>query len=177
MAFLELLGVVADIISAFSDHDTHFDVTCDTLELFELSSSWRGTARISGAGNHVRTESVSFSTRVSMPDENEHNRTKRDILRDRLRKWASESFAETGTLPKEAIVLNPSENCLSCEGFVRFKDNRWVITPTSHGATHYGAYKLYFKKGSEAVGHEDLEYLFKAPTTARVSSVDIKDGF
>ena len=113
MAFLELLGLVADIISAFSDHDTHFDVTCDTLELFEISSSWRGTARISGAGNHIRTESVSFSTKVSMPDENESNHTKRDILRERLQKWASESFADAGTLPKDAIVLNSSENCLS----------------------------------------------------------------
>lgn len=177
MGLLDVLFVAADIIDMFSDHDTHFEVTCDTLELFEIGTSWKGTARVHGAGAHVCTQSVNYSTTVSMPNEDDHNRTKRGILRDQLRNWASKTFAGGVSLPKEAIVLNESENCLSCEGFVKQVGNQWVITPNMHGAKYYGAYKLFLAKGTEAVGHEELEYLFIAPTVGYVSSVDVSDGF
>ena len=177
MSFLDLLLGAAEIIDTFADHDTHFKVTCDTLELFEVGTSWKGTARVHGAGAHLRTENVSYTTKVTMPDEDDYNRTKRSILRDRLRKWASEAFADGSVLPKEAIVLNDSENCLSCEGFIKQVGDRWVITTNVKEAQYYGAYKLFFEKDGECVGYEELEYLFKAPTVGYVSSVDVNDGF
>lgn len=177
MGFLDFLLAAVDIVDTFTDHDTHFHVTCNTLELFEVGTSWKGTARVHGAGAHVRTETVDYSTTVTMPEEDNYNRTKRSILRDRLRDWASKTFAEGRTLPKEAIVLNESENCLSCEGFVKQVGNRWVITTSMYDAKYYGAYKLFLTKGTESVGYEELEYLFKAPTVGYVSSVDVSDGF
>lgn len=177
MGFWDLLLGAAEIIDAFTDHDTHFKVTCNTLELFEVGTSWKGTARIHGAGAHVRTETVDYSTTVTMPEEDNYNRTKRSILRDQLRKWASKTFADGSTLPKEAIVLNDAENCLSCEGFVKHVGDQWIITTNMKEAQYYGAYKLFFEKGGECVGYEELEYLFKAPTVGYVSSVDVHDGF
>lgn len=175
MGLLDFLFVVADTIDTFSDHDTHFKVTCDTLELFEIGTSWQGTARVHGAGSHIRTQAVSYATTVTMPHEDDHDRTKRSILRDRLRKWASETFADGSMLPKEAIVLNDSENCLSCEGFVKQVGNQWIITTNMQDAKYYGAYKLFLKKSGETVGYEELAYLFKAPTVGYVSSVDVHD--
>lgn len=177
MGFLDFLLGAAEVIDAFTDHDTHFKVTCDTLELFEIGTSWKGTARVHGAGAHIRTEAVNYTTTVTMPNEDDYNRTKRNILRDRLRKWASETFANGLTLPKESIVLNDSENCLSCEGFVKQISNRWVITTNMGDAQYYGAYKLFFEKSGESLGYEELDYLFKAPTVGYVSSVDVHDGF
>lgn len=177
MGFLDFLLLAADVVDTFSDHDTHFEVVCDTLELFEIGTSWRGTARVHGAGNHVQTQTVNYTTTVTMPDEDDYNRTKRSILRDRLRKWASDTFADGLMLPKEAIVLNDTENCLSCEGFVRKSGNRWVITTNVRNAQYYGAYKLFIKKGSGHVGHEELAYLFTEPTVGYVTSVDVSDGF
>jgi len=177
MGFLDVLFAAADIVSTLTDNDTHFNVSCDTLELFEIGTSWRGTARVHGAGAHVRSQSVDFSTTVTMPSEDDYNRTRRSILRDRMLKWASETFSASGSLPKEAIVLNESENCLSCEGYVKKVGNRWLITSSMKDAEYYGAYKLYLEKGGESIGYEELEYLFKAPTVGYVSSVDVHDGF
>lgn len=177
MGFLDFLLGAAEVIDAFTDHDTHFKVTCDTLELFEIGTSWKGTARVHGAGTHVRTQTVNYTTTVTMPYEDNYNRTKRSILRDRLRDWASKTFADGVMLPKEAIVLNESENCLSCEGFVKQVGGQWIITTSVRDATYYGAYKLFLTKGTENVGYEELEYLFKAPTVGYVSSVDVSDGF
>lgn len=177
MGFLDFLFGAAEVIDAFTDHDTHFNVTCDTLELFEIGTSWKGTARVHGAGSHVRTQAVNYTTTVTMPYEDNYNRTKRSILRDQLRNWASKTFADGFTLPKEAIVLNESENCLSCEGFLKQVGSKWVITTNMREATYYGAYKLFLTKGTESVGYEELEYLFKAPTVGYVSSVDVSEGF
>lgn len=174
MGFMDFLVGVMDVLT---DHDTHFKVSCDTLEIFEIGTTWKGTARVHGAGNHIRTEHVDFSTTVTMPDEDDYNRTRRSILRDRLRKWASETLANGTTLPKEAIVLNESENCLSCEGFVKQVGKKWVITTSMREAKYYGAYKLFLSKNGEELGYEELEYFFKAPTVGYVSSVDVHDGF
>ena len=177
MGFLDFLVGAAGIIDALTDNDVPFTVKCDTLELFEIGTSWRGTARVHGAGAHVRSVNVDYSTTVRMPSEDDYNQTKRDILRKRLRSWASETFANGSTLPKEAIVLNEGENCLTCEGFVTQIGNRWVITSNSRDAKYYGAYKLYIKKRDENIGYEDLQYYFKEETTARIYGVDVHDGF
>ena len=177
MGFLDFLLLAADVVDTFTDHDTHFKITCDTLELFEIGTTWKGTARIHGAGAHIQTQTVSYITTVTMPNEDDYNRTKRSILRDRLRKWASETFADGDMLPKEAIVLNETENCLSCEGFVKQIGNKWIITTNIRDAKYYGSYKLFVERSGESIGYEELEYLFKAPTVGYVSSVDVTDGF
>lgn len=177
MGFLDVLAAAAEIYSAFSDNSTHFKLECSSLEIFEIGTIWQGTARTHGAGNHIETKKVSFETELIMPSENESQRTCRDILRDNLLKWASETFAYGKKLPKEAIVLNNNENCLSCEGFIKQEGSKWVITTNINEAKYYGAYKLFISKKGENLGHEDLDYYFKTPTTARVTSVDVHEGF
>lgn len=177
MGFLDLLLTAAEVVDALSDHSTPYDFKCDTLELFEIGTKWQGTARVHGAGTHVATEQVSFSETLTMPDENERNLTRRGVLRDKFRKWCGKEFSEGGALPKEAIVLNHGENCLSCEGFVKKTSKGWVITNHANGAKYYGSYKIFVSSKGKPLGYEDLEYLFKAETVARISSVDVHDGF
>lgn len=177
MGFLDFLGEVAMVVDALSDNDTHFNVTCNTLEIFEIGTTWKGTARVHGAGEHVRTEKVNYSTTVTMPEEDSHDYTRRGLLRKELREWCGKTFANKSTVTKETIVLNDGENCLTCEGFIRKVGDKWVLTNNSHEAEYYGAYKLYITKEGKDVGHKDLEYLFMAETLGYVSSVDVHEGF
>ena len=125
----------------------------------------------------MRTIAVDYSTTVTMPKEDDLDCTRRGILRRRLREWCGKTFANKSTVAKEVIVLNDDENCLSCQGFVKEIDGKWIITNDSRDATHYGAYKLFITKGGEDVGHEDLNYYFMADTVGYVTSVDVHDGF
>ena len=177
MGFMDFVLAALNVADMFADHDTHFEVTCDTLEIFEIGTSWRGTARVHGAGAHLRTESVDYTTRLTMPEEDDYNRTRRSILRDRLLKWASDTFADGAALPKEAIVLNESENCISCEGFAKQVGGRWVITTSMRDAKCYCSYKLFLETGGKSVGYEELHRLFKADTVGYVTQVDVRDGF
>ena len=177
MGFFDFLLEVASVASAFADHDTHFQVTCDTLEIFKIGNNWKGTARVHGAGEYVRTEMVNYSTTITMPAEESQNYTRRGLLRKSLREWCGKTFANKSTVSKETIVLNNGENCLSCEGFIKKVNGKWIITTNSKDAEYYGAYKLYFTKEGEDVGYEDLEYYFMADTLAYVSSVSVHDGF
>ena len=177
MGFWDFLGEVATVVDSLSENDTHFNVTCDTLEIFEISTIWKGTAKIHGAGEHVRTENVNFSTTVTMPEEDTHNYTRRGLLRKDLREWCGRTFANTETVAKETIVLNDNENCLSCEGFIKKLNNKWVLTSSSRDAEYYGAYKLYITQDGTDVGHKDLEYLFVADTLGYISNTSIKEGF
>lgn len=177
MGFLDVLFGVAEIVDALSDNSDYFRVTCSTLEVFEIGTTWKGTARVSGAGEHIETKKVWYSTKLEMPKEGNSKYTRRGILRKNLYSWVSETFANGVSMPKEAIVLNDSENCLSCEGFAKKVDDKYVITNNQSNAQFYVAYKLNVSKDSNTLGHEDLRYYFKAETTARVTSVDVKDGF
>lgn len=177
MGFLDFLLGAAEIVDALSDKNTYFNVTCDTLEIFEIGTAWEGTARVHAAGKHLKTETVSYSTTIAMPEEGNANYTRRGLLRKNLREWCGKTFANKSTVSKETIVLNKGENCLSCEGFIKKSDGKWIIVNNSRDAEYYGAYKLYLKQGGNDVGHEDLEYYFEAATLGYISSVDVHDGF
>lgn len=177
MGLFDVLLGVAEVIDALSDNDTHFDVHCKTLELFEIGTTWKGTARVHGAGKHIRTEKVDYSTTVTMPEEDTAKYTRRGLLRKELREWCGEMFANKSTVTKETIILNDGENCLSCEGYIKNVDGKWLLTDSPHNAEYYGAYKLYLVKAGEDVGYEDLKYLFIEDTLGYVTSVDVKKGF
>ena len=173
MGFLDFLGDVATIVDAITDNNTHYHVTCKTLEIFEIGSSWKGTARVHGAGEHVRTEHVDFSTTVTMPEKDSHDYTRRGLLRKDLREWCGRTFANKSTVTKETIVLNNSEDCLSCEGFIKKVGSKWIITTNSREAEYYGAFKLFLTQNGQDVGHEELDYLFMADTLGYVSNVSV----
>ncbi len=179
MGFFDILLGAASIIDALSDSGEHFSVTCNTVEVFKIGDHWQGTARIHGAGEHVSTEHVSYNTVITLPKEGNSNYTPRGLLRKSLREWLGENFSTEKSIPKDAIVLNPSENCLSFEGFAKKQAGRWMMVPDYSSATNYVAYKLTLrnKDKNTAVGHDELFELFKAETIARVSRVDVKDGF
>lgn len=177
MGILDILLGAAQIVDALSDNNTYFKVTCDTLEIFEIGTTWEGTARVHSAGKHLRTETVSYSTTIAMPKEGNSNYTRRGLLRKNLREWCGQTFANKSTVSKETIVLNKGENCLSCEGFIKKTSGKWIITNNSKDAEYYGAYKLYLTKEGQDVGYEDLEYYFEADTLGYISSVDVHDGF
>lgn len=177
MGFLDFLAGVAHVADTLSDHNTYFQVNCNTLEIFEIGTTWKGTARVHGAGNHIRTEKVDYSTTITMPPEDSQDYTRRGSLRKELREWCGKTFANKSTVTKETIVLNEGENCLSCEGFIKKVNGKWVLTNNPNEAEYFGAYKLYLTKEGKDVGYEDLEYLFKADTLGYVSSVSVHDGF
>lgn len=177
MGLFDFLSDVVDVLDELTDNDTHYRVSCDTLEIFEIGTTWKGTARVHGAGEHVRTEKVDYSTIVTMPEEDTHDYTRRGLLRKDLREWCGRTFANKSTVTKETIVLNDGEDCLSCQGFIKKVENKWILTTNSHEAEYYGAYKLYLTKDGKDVGHEDLDYLFMADTLGYVSSVNVKEGF
>ena len=173
MGFLDVLLGVAEVVDALTDKDTHYQVSWKTLELFEIGTTWKGTARVHGAGEHIRTVKVNYSTTVTMPAEESHSYTRRGLLRKDLREWCGKEFANKNTVTKETIVLNKGENCLSCEGFVKQVNDKWILTNSAESAEYYGAFKLYLTKGGDDVGYEDLEYLFMADTLGYVTSVDV----
>lgn len=177
MGLLDILCGVAEIVDTLSDKNTYFEIKCNTLEVFEIGTHWVGTARLQGAGEHLQTEKVNFSTKIAMPYEAPSRSTKRDVLRKNLLNWASGTFAKGDKLPKESIVLNPQENCLSCEGFAKKVGNNYEIVTDTTVADCYVSYKLIISKDSSVLGHEDLNYYFKEATTARITSVDVKNGF
>lgn len=177
MGFFDILLGAAEIVDTFRDKNTYFKVECNTLEIFEIESTWKGTARVYSVGVHVRTEKVNYSTTITMPEEDSHNYTRRGHLRKDLREWCGRTFANKSTVTKETIVLNDGEDCLTCEGFIKKVDDKWVLTRDSRDAEYYGAYKLYLTSEEKDIRHEDLEYLFIADTLGYVSSVDVHDGF
>ena len=177
MGLLDILFGVAEIVDTLSDKDTYFEIKCSHLEIFKLETKWKGTAKIFEAGEHLQTEKVDFSTKISMPYESPSHATKRDVLRENLLNWLSDTFANGQRLPKDCIVLNPQENCLSYETFAKKNGEDYMITFDSNEAEYYLSFKLDVFKETKALNFEDLDYYFKAETTARVTSVDVKDGF
>ena len=178
MGLFDVLYVAAEVIDLFAGNKgTCFQVACDTLEIFEIGTAWKGTARVHGAGAHVRTEHVNYTATITMPAEDSSKYTRRGLLRKELREWCGKTFANKSTVTKETIVLNPGENCLSCEGFIKKTDGKWIITANPKDAEYYGAYKLYLSKEGKDIGHDDLDYYFMAETLGRVTSVSVKDGF
>ena len=166
-----------DILSSLSSpisRYTHYTITCDTLEVFEIGFSWKGTERIHGIGSHIDTIKVNYSTNVSMPPENTENHTPRGMLRKKLLTWASETLANGTSLSKESIHLNKSEDCLSCEGFIQKINGHWVITTNARNAEYYGAFKLNVSQGNKKIYHDELEYLFKDPTVLYMNCIDVR---
>ena len=174
------MGDVATVLDAISGPSgTKYNVECESFELFEIGTSWRGTARVHGAGEHLQTMKVNASTTVFLPrnDDNSYY-TPRGLLRKELREWAGREFALSGTISKDMIVLNDGENCLSIEGYVKKHNGSWKLVNGPGNGTHYGSYKLCISEvGGAEIGHEELYQLFKAETLGRVSSVDVSDGF
>lgn len=179
MGLLDILGTVATVADMFIDHDEKFIVKCDTIEVFQIGDSWQGTVRVHGAGTHVSSDSVSYSTTIKLPESGNTTYTPRGLLRKQLRDWLGEKFSIEGSIPKEAVVLNASENCLSFEGYAKKVSGIWKMTSSLNSATHFVAYKLfvYHENNKQAVGHDELFELFKAPTVGYVTSVDVHDGF
>ena len=150
------------------------------VEIFETGEHWEGTARVHGAGKHIKTQAVSYQTTIAYPNKDDNARyTRRGMLRKDLREWLAKNFSSLSSIPKEAVVLNPSESCLSFEGFAKKENGKWMVTPNAYNATNFVSYKLfvYEKEGHKAVGHDELSYPFKEDTLGYVSSVDVSDGF
>lgn len=166
MGFLDFLTVAAGVVDILSGKPK-YTITCEILELFEAGTTWVGTARVHGAGRHLSTEHVNFST--SFEDNGPED------AREKVRKWAEDSFANGGSLPKGKIILNEYEDCLSCDGFVKKVNGKWTMQkqPTNH----YASFKLYVTRENKALGYDELKRVFIAPTTARITNVDVHDGF
>ena len=177
MGLFDVLLGVASVLDAFSDDSEKFEIECNSLELFEIGTSWQGTARVHGAGNHIRTEKKYIKDSVLMPKEDTHDHTRRYILRENMLKWAIDTLANGKAVSKDHLVLNPNEDCLSFEGFMKKDGNSYRITTNASEADYYGSYKLTIYKDNKMLSYEDLHYYFKADTVGYVSSVNVSDGF
>lgn len=180
MDIFNFLGSAAMFLDALSGPSgKKYDVSCESFELFEKGTTWRGTARVHGAGAHLETIMVNANTTLFLPDRSDNSQyTPRGLLRKSLREWAGQQFAFLGTISKDMVVLNEGENCLSIEGFVKKVNDKWKLVNDAGKGTHYGAYKLCLtEKNGSVIGYEELYHLFKADTIGRVSSVDVHDGF
>ncbi len=176
MGLLDFLLEVADVLT--SESGKKYTASCETFELFEIGTTWRGTARIHGAGNHLETIKMNISNSLTLPDEGTVDHTPRGLLRRDFLKWASENFAYSGNIAKDMIILNEGENCLSVEGYVKKRSDSWKLVSSSADATHYGAFKVYlYDKNGAMVGHTELSHLFLEATRGYVTSVDVTDGF
>lgn len=171
MGIMDLFLSAVTIADALSDKSEYFDVKCNVVEVFKIGDSWQGTARVHGAGSHVSSDSVNYSTTIKLPDESHGSYTERGLLRKELFTWLGNNFSVEGSVPKEALVLNPSENCLSFEGFAKKLGGKWMVTANEYTATNYVSYRLVVsrKKDGKILGHDELDYLFKKPTTAYVT--------
>ena len=180
MDFFDFLGGMATILDATSGPSgKKYTVECESFELFEIGTTWRGTVRVQGAGRHLETITVDATTTVFLPDRSDNSQyTERGLLRKDFREWVGKNFSLSGSIAKDMVMVNEGENCLSIEGYVKKVNGTWKFTSGSGSATNYGAYKLILtdEKGN-LVGNEELFYLFKADTLGRVSSVDVSDGF
>lgn len=176
MGFLDFLvgaATIVDAVSGFSD--TRYNVECKTFELFEIGTTWRGTARVHGAGNHLETIKMNTSTTITKPHNSD---APRSLMRDELRNWAGKNFAYSGSISKDMIVINEGENCISIDGYVKKINGQWKLVNSPANATNFGSFKLYVSESNgKEIGYEELVYLFKEATTARISSVDVTDGF
>lgn len=169
------------LFDIFQDKNEYYYIQCDTVEVFELGETWQGTARVHGAGRHISTDRVSYSNSFTLCNYGALRATPRDDMRFELHQWLSNTFSLEHSVPDEALVLNPSENCLSFEGFAQKVNGKWMITSSYQAASHYVAFKLLVYKekkkncldGKTLLGNKELSYLFMDPTTVRVSV----DGF
>lgn len=170
---------IASALSDISESEQIYTAKCTSLEIFEIGTEWRGTARIHGAGRHVKTERVSLSKKLILPREGNSQYTARGLLRRDFRNWAGETMTvNKNPLTKDAVVINDSESFLSVEGFIKKVDGKWLLTTNANDAQYYGSYKIaLIDERNTQVDYKDLVYLFKAETLGRVSSVSVKDGF
>lgn len=175
-----LLDTILEVANMFIDNDRKFKVSCTTAEVFEIGTQWKGTARIHVAGEHIETINVHYETTITLPykDDDAHY-TRRGLLRKQFREWAGNTFSADGKIAKENVVLNPSENCLSVEGFTRRFGSKWLIVDNASDASHFCSYKVFLTdaQNNSKVGHDELDELFMEATLGRVTSVAVKDGF
>lgn len=174
----DVVDVVSDPVSALNDRT--FKVTCSTLEIFEIGTQWEGTARVRGAGEHIRTEKVYYSTSITLPYRDDDSRyTRRGLLRKQLRDWLGSELSTDSKITKESVVLNSHENCLSFQGYIKKVGSKWMLVDDVNDARYYGSYKLFLTDSHDdsKVGHEELSYLFMEETQGYVTRVDVKDGF
>lgn len=182
MGFGDILFGALEIVSALSDIADSKQICtakCTSLEIFEIGTEWRGTARVHGAGRHVKTEKMNLTKKLTLPKEGTSQYTPRGLLRRDFRAWAGENMAANKKpLTKDAVVLNDSESCLSVEGFIKKADGKWLLTITANDAQYYGSFKVVLiDEHNTQVDHKELHYLFKAETLGRVSSIDVTDSF
>ena len=155
-----------------------YTAKCETFELFEIGSTWRGTARVKGPGNHIETIDMNISKELELPYEGTYQYTPRGLLRKSFRKWIGENFAYSGNIAKEMVMLNDDESCLSVDGYVKKVGGKWKLLNSSSGATNYGSFKVFvYDRNGDIVGHEELSYLFLEDTLGYITSVDVTDGF
>ena len=180
MGFLDFLGLVAEVINSFSGDCQYYLVECDTIEIFEKEERWEGTARIHGAGNHLKSQKVSYKTTIAYPNKDDNSKyTRRGMLRKDLREWLANNFSSLNSISKDTVILNSSESCLSFEGFANEENSKWIVTSSANDATNYVSYKLfiYEKDSHKPLSHDELSFLFIEDTIRYVSSVDVHDGF
>lgn len=182
MGFGDILFGALEIVSALSDiadSKQIYTAKCTSLEIFEIGTEWRGTARVHGAGRHVKTERMNLSKKLTLPKEGTSQYTPRGLLRRDFRNWAGDTMtANKKPLTKDAVVINDSESCLSVEGFIKKVDGKWLLTTNANDAQYYGSYKIaLIDERDTQVDYKELVYLFKAETLGRVSSVDVTDDF
>ena len=182
MGFWENLFDVVDVLSdpVSAMYDKKYQVSCTTLEIFEIGSQWRGTARIHGAGEHIKTVKVNYETTITLPYRDDDSRyTRRGLLRKQLREWVADTFTQENIISKESIILNPSENCLSVEGFGIITNGKWMLVNDAIDATNFCSFKLSLTDTTDdsRVGYNKLNELFMEDTLGYVSSVDVSEGF
>lgn len=182
MGFGDFLFGAFEIVSSLSDITSSkqiYTAKCTTLEIFEISNEWKGTARVHNAGCHIKTEKMDLSKKLILPKEGNSQYTPRGLLRRDFRKWAGETITDSKMpLTKDAVIINDSENYLSVEGFIRKVDGKWLITTNVNDAQYYGAYKVaLINEQNTQVDRKELIYLFKEETQGRISVVDVRDGF
>lgn len=182
MGLFDILLDVADVLSdpASAMHDKKYKVSCTTLEIFEIGTQWKGTARVHGAGEHVKTVKVNYQTTITLPYRDDDSRyTRRGLLRKQLREWVADTFTQENIISKESIILNPSENCLSVEGFGIITNGKWMLVDDAIDATNFCSFKLSLTdtEDDSRVGYNKLNELFMEDTLGYVSSVDVSEGF
>lgn len=181
MGFLDLLvtGLTAyeTVSNIVSGDSKYYKVKCRNVEVFELREVWRGTAKVYEAGEHISSDSTCYNDKIAYPNKDDNSRyTRRGVLRKNLRESLANYYSLGQAIDKESIILNPSEDCLSLEGFAKKVNGKWMLTKNASNATNYVSYKLFFAEEStnKPVRNEELRYLFIEETLGRITRVDVK---
>lgn len=159
MGLLDFMAEVYQVSSNMRDlKGVDYDVSCTHAELFEISTVWKGTARMYGAGNHIQTIPANYSTTINVPTEK--GIVQRDDLRKSMKQWLSKTFFAGNVIPRGCIVLNEAENCLSCEGFAKDNAGKWLVTNSAASATRFISFKIFLSLNGNEIDHDELYRLF-----------------